>query len=151
MNVSLSRKIHIIALPHGTRNVCLSEDQSVTMVSQAGCCASPACTASCAIALRIPLSRQQQREQAEPDQQQPVPIRRAKLHAHAKSAARDDRELVGAAPNARDRARENEHAADQVNAVPRRDQDEERKGWVGGAVVARRSDLPPGEDLAGKE
>ena len=34
MNVSLNRKIHIIALPHGTRNVCLSADQSVTMVCQ---------------------------------------------------------------------------------------------------------------------
>src|SRR3979490_3394875 len=30
MNVSLSRKIHIIALPHGTGNACLSPDQSAT-------------------------------------------------------------------------------------------------------------------------
>ena len=30
MNVSLSRKIHIIALPHGTGNACLSADQSAT-------------------------------------------------------------------------------------------------------------------------
>src|SRR5262245_237836 len=30
MNVSLSRKIHIIALPHGTGKVCLSADQSAT-------------------------------------------------------------------------------------------------------------------------
>src|SRR5690554_3561451 len=29
MNVSLSRKIHIIALPHGTANACLSADQSL--------------------------------------------------------------------------------------------------------------------------
>ena len=28
MNVSLSRKIHIIALPHGTGKACLSADQS---------------------------------------------------------------------------------------------------------------------------
>src|ERR1700730_17514080 len=28
MKVSLSRKIHIIALPHGTGNTCLSPDQS---------------------------------------------------------------------------------------------------------------------------
>ena len=27
MNVSLSRKIHIIALPHGTGKACLSADQ----------------------------------------------------------------------------------------------------------------------------
>src|SRR6266700_202690 len=30
MKVSLSRKIHIIALPQGTRNACLSADQSDT-------------------------------------------------------------------------------------------------------------------------
>ncbi len=30
MNVSLSRKIHIIALPQGTGNVCLSDAKSVT-------------------------------------------------------------------------------------------------------------------------
>src|SRR6267154_1863639 len=30
MNVSLRRKIHIIALPQGTRNACLSADQSET-------------------------------------------------------------------------------------------------------------------------
>jgi hypothetical protein len=28
MNVSLNRKIHIITLPHGTGNACLSADQS---------------------------------------------------------------------------------------------------------------------------
>src|SRR5215212_4629168 len=30
MNVSESRKIHIIALPHGTGNACLSPDRSAT-------------------------------------------------------------------------------------------------------------------------
>ena len=30
MNVSLSRKIHIIALPHGTAKACLSAEKSVT-------------------------------------------------------------------------------------------------------------------------
>jgi hypothetical protein len=30
MKVSLSRKIHIIALPHGTGKACLSADQSAT-------------------------------------------------------------------------------------------------------------------------
>src|SRR5882757_1446007 len=33
MNVSLSRKIHIIALPHGTGNTCLSPDQSAVTPS----------------------------------------------------------------------------------------------------------------------
>ena len=36
MNVSLSRKIHIIALPQGTGNVCLSADQSAATPCQAG-------------------------------------------------------------------------------------------------------------------
>ena len=38
MNVSLSRKIHIIALPQGTGNACLSADQSAaTPFSPRGC------------------------------------------------------------------------------------------------------------------
>src|ERR1700682_924143 len=34
MKVSLSRKIHIIALPHGTGNTCLSPDQSAVTPSR---------------------------------------------------------------------------------------------------------------------
>ena len=35
MKVSLSRKIHIIALPHGTGKACLSADQSAVDARQA--------------------------------------------------------------------------------------------------------------------
>ena len=35
MNVSLSRKIHIIALPHGTVNACLSAPQSLETACRA--------------------------------------------------------------------------------------------------------------------
>jgi hypothetical protein len=41
MNVSLSRKIHIIALPQGTfLNARWSEDKSATMPCQPSCCVS---------------------------------------------------------------------------------------------------------------
>src|SRR5688572_2581255 len=46
MNVSESRKIHIIALPQGTWNVCLSADQSPTMPCQPGSFEPEACTVS---------------------------------------------------------------------------------------------------------
>jgi hypothetical protein len=36
MKVSLRRKIHIIALPHGTGNACLSPDQSATTPGKPG-------------------------------------------------------------------------------------------------------------------
>src|SRR5262252_5289978 len=135
MNVSLSRKIHIIALPHGTRNVDLSADQSVTMVCQAGSCAFSAPTISCAMAsvFPLPLSRQQQGEQAEPDQQQPVPVSRAELHAQTNPAACGDRELVDRTPNAGRRPREHEQAADEMEAVRGREQNEERVSWIAGA------------------
>src|SRR5690606_3495600 len=105
MNVSLTRKIHIIALPHGTWNVCLSADQSVTMLFQRS--AGPSCATalipSCGIgfyplALRRPgkkagagaSSRHQQPEQPDPDDQKEVPIRRAKLHARPELFDGDD-------------------------------------------------------------
>src|SRR5690606_26023993 len=86
MNVSLTRKIHIIALPHGTWKVCLSADQSETMLRQPSGRSRPiAVTPSCAIGLissaaavrRTRSRRQQQPEESEPDQQQEMPVRRA--------------------------------------------------------------------------
>src|SRR5690606_9812231 len=85
MNVSDKRKIHIIALPQGTWNVCLSADQSSLMVAQAPVRASAAVIeASCAMRCsRLEFSGgKQQREYAEPDQKQPMPIDRAELYAH---------------------------------------------------------------------
>src|ERR1700720_4634282 len=53
MKVSLRRKIHIIALPQGTRNACLSDDQSDTTPGKPCGVASPVdARAFCAAALR---------------------------------------------------------------------------------------------------
>ena len=53
MNVSLRRKIHIMALPHGTWNVCRSADQSVAMPRTPGSCPGAAAVTSCAISYKV--------------------------------------------------------------------------------------------------
>ena len=53
MNVSLSRKIHIIALPQGTGNACLSADQSVDDLLQPAGQSGGVIVPSVAIAARI--------------------------------------------------------------------------------------------------
>src|ERR1700704_1489863 len=50
MKVSLRRKIHIIALPQGTRNACLSADQSDTTPGKPSGVDSPAVVRACSAA-----------------------------------------------------------------------------------------------------
>src|SRR5690606_17103627 len=154
MNVSDSRKIHIIALPQGTWNVCLSEDQSLLMLAQAPVRASAAVIeASCAMECsRLGFSGgKQQREYAEPDQEQPMPIDRAELDAHADLAGRDDAGRREPAPDACGRPAEHPQSAQQMQAVHGRQQDEERVSRIGPVVLPGRRELPPRDELPEQE
>src|SRR5690606_32289611 len=69
MNVSDSRKIHIIALPQGTWNVCLSADQSSLIERQAPARASAAViVASCAMRCFSPRDQVESRSAKSPSQ-----------------------------------------------------------------------------------
>src|SRR5690606_31835715 len=148
MNVSLTRKIHIIALPHGTWKVCLACDQAETMLRQ------PSADSSCAIALtpccamalvssRSPgprrcvrsrrsaalcgslrSGRHQQPEQTDPDDEQKMPVRRAQADAHIGA---DQRIGVARVERAHPKSRSSEHekTADEMQPVDRRQQNEE--------------------------
>src|SRR5262245_54186646 len=149
MNVSLSRKIHIIALPHGTTKACLSDPKSPTTPGRPGVnpAGSTTLVASPDIATPTQSSRlQEHAEQYQPDQQQEVPVHRAQLDR--KPHGLDGR--IGAKhPQARTQPRD--ETADQVRGVDTCQQVERGVGRVARSVDARSLELPPRETLADDE
>src|SRR5688572_27659321 len=82
MNVSLSRKIHIIALPQGMTKACLSDAKSPTTPGRPGIVPAGSTTlvaASAVMVLPASSGLQQQAEQHQPDQQQEMPVDGAEL------------------------------------------------------------------------
>src|SRR6187200_2530059 len=83
MNVSLSRKIHIIALPQGTTKACLSDAKSPTTPGSPGVTPAGSTTlVATSPDITTPTSEsglQEQSEQHQPDQQQEVPVDGAEL------------------------------------------------------------------------
>src|SRR5437667_9146434 len=155
MKVSLKRKIHIIALPHGTfLNARWSDDQSATMpctppTSGTACSgfATPVATAGCVMSL-VPLLRlcmQQDGERHEPYQEQIVPVHRAKLHAQPQLGDLDAAQHFagGPAPDPK--------AAQEVDAMQRGEQVEERCGGVACQEIARVAQLLPRPKLPGQK
>src|SRR5438094_300971 len=155
MNVSLKRKIHIIALPHGTfLNARWSDDQSATMpctppTSGTACSgfATPVATAGCVMSL-VPLLRlcmQQDGEQHEPYQEQIVPVHRAKLHAQPQLGDLDSAQHFagGPAPDPK--------AAQEVDAMQRGEQVEERRGGVARQEIACVAQLLTRPKLPGQK
>ena len=136
MNVSESRKIHIIALPHGTfLNARWSDDQSATTPSIPGASgsASPVpVAADCVMSARSSLTMaiQQHCEQCRPHHEQEVPIHGAQLDAQSNLGE------FGAAHGAHRRPRPDRQTAEQVNAVHRGEQQEEGVRRIG------RGELP---------
>src|SRR5512138_1193260 len=124
MNVSESRKIHIIALPHGTGKACLSPAKSVTTLrrpSAACACWIDSVITSTAIGASGKSSRgEQQPEQHEPHGEQEMPVDAAELHRDPRAA---DRRAAVAQP--RRRTTPDDEPADHVQRVHGGEQVEE--------------------------
>ena len=93
MNVSLSRKIHIIALPQGTGKACLSADQSATTPCRPVALRRTAVVVSASCCHRRVILRRQVDSSSpnsdQPDQQQVMPVHGAQLDARgARRSAR---------------------------------------------------------------
>src|SRR5882724_6288509 len=87
----------------------------------------------------------QQTEQDQPDQQQEMPIDSAEFHAQAYLGH------LGATPHLGSGSAEGHETAHQMQPVRRRDQVEERIGWIGRDEIPRELQLLPRQELSNQE